>query len=360
MIKSPLMRFIILAIIIIFSFIGGWLLRSHFYNKTNSFGLTTKESTIKKPFEKYTIENLAKADIKPGKLEITEKLEENDNFTSYLFRFTFNPSLDGKLFKTTTGQINIPTSKQTPQKDKLPIVIMLRGYINQETFKTGDGTRNAAKVFAENGFITVAPDFLGYGESDKEADNILETRFQTYTTVLSLIKSLEQIPQDKTLIAGPSQLTNQLINKSSIFIWGHSNGGQIALTILEITGENYPTTLWAPVSKFFPYSVLYYTEDSIDGGKLIRRELAKFEEIYDVEKYSLTNYLDRITAPILVQQGEADDAVPISWSDKLIKKLKDLDKQVTYYTYPSTDHNMRPSWDQVVQEDLVFFRKDFE
>ena len=114
------------------------------------------------------------------------------------------------------------------------------------------------------------------------------------------------------------------------------------------------------MSKFFPYSVLYYTEDSIDGGKLIRRELAKFEEIYDVEKYSLTNYLDRITAPILVQQGEADDAVPISWSDKLIKKLKDLDKQVTYYTYPSTDHNMRPSWDQVVQEDLVFFRKDFE
>jgi len=166
---------------------------------------------------------------------------------------------------------------------------------------------------------------------------LLENYFQG-----NKVKSLDQIPQ---------------WDQKNVFIWGHSNGGQIALTTLEITGVNYPTTLWAPVSKPFPYSVLYYTDDSIDRGKLIRSELAKFEEVYDVEAYSLTNYLENIEAPLLVHQGKSDDAIPLDWTNNLVQKLEDKGKNVTYYTYPATDHNMRPSWDMVIARDLEFFKK---
>ena len=235
---------------------------------------------------------------------------------------------------------------------------MFRGYIDKTLFRTGDGTRNAASYFAENGFITIAPDFLGYGGSDKESGNIFETRFQTYITAVSLIKTLEHIKFSPQSVSGPDKITNQLINHSSLFLWGHSNGGQIALTTLEITGSDYPTTLWAPVSKPFPYSVLYYTDESEDRGKLIRSELSKFEEDYDVELYSLTNYLDRINAPIQIHQGTLDEAVPKIWSDTLVNLLKQKEKDITYYTYPGTDHNMRPSWDTVVELDLEFFKQN--
>lgn len=290
------------------------------------------------PLEKYTIENLVKTKIEPGTLEPSTNLAETDKYTSYYFDFRFKSDFVSK--KNVSGQMNVPSSQNA---NKFPLVIMLRGYVDQKLYKTGDGTRNTAKYFAENGFITIAPDFLGYGSSDKEAGNIFESRFQTYVTVLSLIESLDQI---------------SLWDKKNIFIWGHSNGGQIALTLLEVTGKDHPTSLWAPVSKPFPYSILYYTDESDDKGKLIRKELAQFEEDYDVEKYSLTNYFDRINSSLIIHQGAADDAVPTDWTNSLVKKLKILEKKVTYYTYPNTDHNLRPNWDTVVSRDLDFFNNN--
>jgi fermentation-respiration switch protein FrsA (DUF1100 family) len=309
--------------------------------------ITPKEREL----DKYTIDNLSKHNNKPGKITIREKLDDNDNYATYLFNFKFNPNLDGKTHKSTTGQVKMPKSP-----GKHPVVVMFRGYVDQEYYQTGMGTSNAASFFAKNGFITVAPDFLGYGGSDEEAGNIFETRFQTYITALSLIKTLEEIPTNLNLISSTSQLTNQLINQSSIFLWGHSNRAQIALTLLEITRANYPTTLWAPVSKPFPYSVLYYTDEAEDRGKLIRSELAKFEDLYDTDLYSITDYIDRINAPIQLHQGTLDNSVPISWSNDLVNVLKKLDKDVQYHTYPGTDHNMRPNWDTVVNRDLEFFK----
>lgn len=341
---------------VLFIFIAlalGWFLRDLIEVKETTAPATKSVSDPKeKPLERYAFENLSQANIEAGVFEIKENIKDTDEFESFIFSYEFNPNLDGKTYKKTTGQINIPK-----EKDTFPVVLMLRGYINQETFRTGDGTRNASEYFARNGFITIAPDFLGYGNSDKESANIFETRFQTYVTAISLVKFIEEVKHNPKLISGPNQLTNQLINNSSVFLWGHSNGGQIALTMLEISGRSYPATLWAPVSKPFPYSVLYYTDQSEDRGKLIRRELAKFEDDYDVERYSLTNYLDRINAPIQIHQGASDNAVPKSWSDSLVNQLKRYDKDIVYFSYPATDHNMRPNWDTVVKRDLEFFRK---
>ena len=313
----------------------GWVLRDVLRNEVAEVPLI--QQIRERPFEKYAFEKLSETKIDNGEISIKEEIKKEDTFSSRMFEFEFNPNLDGKTKRVVTGQINTPDGEAS-----YPVVVMFRGYIDQNLFRTGDGTRNASRVFAENGFITLAPDFLGYGGSSEEAGNIFETRFQTYVTAAALLNSIDQM--DKW-------------DGKNVFLWGHSNGGQVALTTLEITGKNYPTTLWAPVSKPFPYSVLYYTDESEDGGKLIRGELAKFEEDYDANLYSLTNYLDRINASIQIQQGTADEAVPKVWSDKLVELLKEKDKEINYIIYPSTDHNMRPNWDSVVEKDLEFFKK---
>jgi len=105
------------------------------------------------------------------------------------------------------------------------------------------------------------------------------------------------------------------------------------------------------VTKPFPYSVLYYTDESNDGGKFIRRELSKFESLYDVDHYSFTNYLPNIKAPLQFSQGTADDAVPVVWTQSMVNQLKKAGVDVTYHVYPGADHNMRPSWDTVVAND---------
>ena len=144
-------------------------------------------------------------------------------------------------------------------------------------------------------------------------------------------------------------------DKKNAFIWAHSNGGQIALTTLEITGVTFPTVLWAPVSKPFPYSILYYTDEADDGGKSLRKYLAVFEQTYNTDLYSLSRYINQIKAPVELNQGTADTEVPVKWSEDLEKNLKEATVSATLIEYPGADHNMRPAWNEVVQNNLKFF-----
>ncbi len=356
------MRILLVALVTaVLMFFTGWFSYAYLHKVTPSEIVKESTQVVSKPLEKYSIENLQKANWQPGVFIIEKEIADEKLYKSYLFSFTFNPEVEGNVKKKTTGQINIPKEGSGP----FPLVLMFRGYVDQTMYTTGTGTRPAAKYFAEHGFITLAPDFLGYAGSDKEAGNVFETRLQTYTTAVSLLKTIEQFKTNHELVKvntglnESTQLPNYLINYPSISIWAHSNGGQIALSSLEITGVNYPTVLWAPASKPFPYVVLYYTDESDDGGKFIRRELSKFEELYDVDKYSYTNYIDSIQAPIQLHQGTVDEAVPILWSNELTGRLKKAGKDITYFTYPGADHNLRPqtNWDSVVERDVEFFKK---
>lgn len=310
------------------------LLEKIFYKESQP---TVIQKIIDRSLDKYSIENLSKTPVASVKIEREEILKEDPLFTSHLISFQFDPTLSGKQTKKVTGLLNIPT-----KPGKFPVIVMARGYVDREIYTTGEGTRRSAEVYAKNGFITFSPDFLGYGGSDSESTSILEARFQTYTTFLTALKSVKNIPE---------------WDGENIFLWGHSNGGQIVLTTLEVTGGNYPTVLWAPVSKPFPYSILYYTDELLDYGKYIRGELANFEDTYDVNLYSIHNYFDRIHAPIELHQGTADEAIPTKWSDELVKTLKEKEVEIKYYKYPGSDHNMRPAWDSIVAKNIQFYKE---
>lgn len=292
------------------------------------------DSVVKKelPYAKYSFENLA------NRGGVASKIEVKGNMFYYYS--------EGRRI---SGEINYPAGTVlVGVGDVYPVVVMARGYVDKEIYQTGMGTHNTAKYFAEHGYITYAPDFSGYGESDPEPTSppaSLGSRLVKPVEILDLIASIGgNIP---------------------IFLWGHSNGGQIMLSVTEILGRSeyfkgstlkvMGTTLWAPVSKPFPYNILFYTDEASDSGKWLRGEVAKFEADYDVYNYSIDRYLDWINIPLQIHQGTADESVPKKWSDELVKNLKENDKTVNYYVYPGADHNMKPSWDQVVARDVAFY-----
>lgn len=278
-----------------------------------------------KPYDKYSFERLSVRTPQPSAIEIVED------------KFYYRS--EGRRI---SGQIMIPEGTQ-PEAG-WPVVVMARGYVEKEGYKTGDGTRNAASVYSRNGYLTLAPDFSGYGESDAEDENALGARLVKPVEILDLIASLDHLSMADT---------------SHVYLWGHSNGGQIMISVAEILGQSATqvlgATLWAPVSKPFPYNILYYTDDAEDRGKWLRSEIAKFESDYDVFLYSIDRYLSWIKMPLLIHQGTLDDAVPKVWSDQLAKSLEELEKEATYHIYPGADHNMRPNWNQVVARDMAFF-----
>lgn len=337
--------FILAGILLLVIGVGlGWLFKE---NQTN---IPIVEKIVDRSLDKYSTENLsnAKSQMINAKLSVGKTLKEDANTTSSEFIMEFNPNLDGKTMKKVSGLVNIP--KNIPPGGA-PVIVMIRGFIDPKDYFIGDGTQHAGEVFARNGYITIAPDFLGYGDSDLESTNVWETRFQTYTTMVALLQSTRSF----------AALADRW-DKKNIFIWAHSNGGQIALTTLEITGVDYPTTLWAPVSAPFPFSILYYTDEADDKGKALRKSLATFEETYNTELYSLDNYFDLINKNTKIQlhQGTADDAVPKAWSDKLNKTLVALGLDVNYYVHTNATHDMTGAWNEAVVEDLAFFKKNLK
>lgn len=341
--QQKLVRFVINILIVLISISLGWFISDIYKNYQQGKVVSISNWNKPKPLEKYTIENLSKIKIKPATIEIIKNIKKEKEYSSDIFSFEFDPTLTNTNQKTVTGLINVPTST----KKGLPIVVLVRGYVDVNIYETGVGTKRVGEYLASNGYITLAPDFLGYASSSKESENIFESRFQTYTTLVTLLSSINS-----------SNFPDW--DGKNIFIWAHSNGGQIALTTLEITGYKYPTVLWAPVTESFPYSILFYTNESEDQGKYIRRELSKFESEYDANKFSLTNYLDRIQAPIEYHLGTNDDAIPLEWRDRFVAKMKSLDKNFKNYNHPGADHNMNPLWGDVMQKTLEFFNDSLE
>lgn len=286
---------------------------------------------VERSLDKYSIDSLTLRQGKASAVVFDAAVATTSAFTAYQFHFVS----DGKKV---TGLAHVPLDA-SPANRK-PVIVQLRGYVDRSVYAPGVGTRRSAEVFAGQGFISLAPDFLGYGGSDNPANDVFEERFQTYTVTLDLLASVASLP---------------MADASRIGIWAHSNGGQIALTVLEITRGKYPTVLWAPVTRAFPYSILYYTDEADDKGKALRKKLADFERNYDVDLYTMVNFTDRIHAPLQLHQGANDDAVPVKWSEEFVADLKGKNITIGYFLYPGADHNLQPSWNTVIARDIEFF-----
>lgn len=234
--------------------------------------------------------------------------------------------------KRVSGMINYYPEKSSLSK----VVIMIRGYAEKAGYYPGSGSWRVADKLAEAGYTTISLDFLGYGHSDSESTDILEARFHKVVEVLDLIESVKQLPW---------------VDKNRIGIWAHSNGGQIALSVLEVTGTKYPTILWAPMTQPFPESVL----STIDEGSPVKAAIEEFETHYDSRRYAFENYYQWIKAPILIQQGTEDDQVKVEWQQKVAENLKKTGKTVSLIIYPGDDHNLKVNWEKAVIRDVEFF-----
>ncbi len=341
------------------------------------------------PLRKYAIPNLGSFEYQSSPLVLGEKINSQPTYESFTFTYQ-------TLGKTMSGVINLPSSYSLSASSSGSLtprtaaaVLMIRGYVPLEIYTPGVGTKNVADILAQRGFITIAPDFFGYGSSDPEFADPWEERFSKPVSMMELITAIEQF-------GIPTPIAAQImVPQGKLGIWAHSNGGQIALATLEGLGRSIPTALWAPVTAPFPYSILFFGDEQDDEGKSQRAWIALFEKTYDVFEFSVTKHLNRLQGPLQIHHGTQDDAALYAWSTEFTKKLKienqrredalksdqsgakaksatagamlsELDEtastpaaQIDYqlYTYPGADHNLLPkdNWNLAVMRDVEYF-----
>ncbi len=382
------MRKYLLIFIIILGLLSGFFLVWNNFHSDKPLSLISPFVDYKiqeLPLQKYSITNLKKYPFKASQITITEKKEEQADYSSYTFSYQTTD-------KTMTGLLNLPASATADTNltldTKIPIIIMIRGWVPAASYYPGMGTSHAGQVFAKHGYATLAIDFFGYGDSDPEPEDSWEARFIKPINIIELILSLKENPK--------LNLTNQqtvTLDPNKIGIWAHSNGGQIALSTLEINSQPIPTTLWAPVTAPFPYSILFFSDEHDDEGKNMRAWLAIFEKKYDVFDFSLTQHLDLLTGPFQIHHGLADEAALPAWSIEFLQKIDQENEQrgkkletktkptattteettakhnlvkvetptepiqYEFFQYPGADHNLQPieNWNQAIARDLEFF-----
>ncbi len=332
---------------------------------------------------KYSIDKLENLIDKNSSINLVKKI----NIEKEKKQYNLNLSNTEKyLYTLKSSGFNISGHIYISDKNKkTPIIILLRGYYPQASFKTGVSTDKIALFLAKNGFSTISIDFLGYGSSDKELKNLWENRFIKPKQVLDLIDCIK----NTRFFKNNKQIELPIYNQK-IGLWGYSNGGQIAVSVLEASKQDYPTVLWAPMLAPFPYSILSFSYSDEDQGKSARFWVHDFEKDYDSTKFSITTFIKDINADIQIHQSLVDTSINTAWIDDFVKKFKqthttdenlsfknknqatnstDINQNkifnINYYKYNQSDHFIQqvfskqtdPLFMKMIDKDVLFFKQ---
>lgn len=265
------------------------------------------------------IEDLRKRKFIGGEIKIEETLSHNDTYTSYLISY---PSDNLKIY----GVMNVPKGT-----GPFPVVVLNHGYYSPAAFKSGDGTTNIANVLAPHGFITLASDYRGHGNSENDNRSRGGHRPEYTIDVINLIASIKTIPEADT---------------TKIGMWGHSMGGEVSLRAIEAMDQVRAVVLWAPTSGNAAENHAFYNRNK------------RPTENPALKGVSPINYLQYIKAPISIHQGLDDSEVRPEWSKELYNALQGKGKTVEYFEYEGQDHNFRNlGWDEISERTIAFFDK---
>lgn len=298
---------------------------------TPSPTLTPTPTATPDPYAGFTIADLRARSYGDGLLEVVEVMGETPLFTRYLITY---PS-DGLR---TYGFMNVPKNGV----GSLPVVLVLHGYVNPDQYNTLAYTTSHADYLAQNGFLTIHPNYRNYPPSDNGPN---EFRAGFAIDVLHLIA----LVQKQGGQPGPLQLADP----SNIKLWGHSMGGGIALRVLVVNSDVRAAVLYGAMSgdEYKNFQRIFEWTDGRSG----QEELAIPPE--EMARIAPINHLEAITAAIAIHHGTADAQVPFSWSAELCDQLRALGKTVTCFTYQGQPHYFGGETDTLFRQRVVDFFK---
>jgi dienelactone hydrolase len=301
------------------------------------------------PLAGVTIDGLSARSYPGGPLEILQTLETTALYTRYAIAY---PS-DGL---TITGIMQVPQGT-----GPFPVIILNHGYYDRAGYRSGTGTSAAAEAFNQHGYLTIAPDYRSWGQSDWGP-----SLFQTglVADVVNLLSSLKTIPR-----ADPQR----------VGMWGHSMGGGITTKVLTIDSRVRAAVLYAPnsgddadlIARWGPGCLVGEAQatDKCNPGEVIPAGLPP--EI--VLAYRATPadpslmaliapiyHLDRVTAPVQIHIGAADGTelsyTPPEWSHRLHEAFLAAGKSSELFIYDDQGHFLTgDAWAEMIRRSVEFF-----
>jgi dienelactone hydrolase len=301
---------------------------------------------IPHPMADYTIEGLRARPYPGGTLRVRSVLTTTHTFTRYYVDY---PS-DGL---TITGIMQIP-----PGAGPFPVIILNHGYIPRDSYWSGADTWNAAAYLNQRGYLTIAPDFRSWGESDVGV-SLLSTG--QVIDALSLVSSLPSVAQ---------------ADFNRVGMWGHSMGGGVVSKAMTVDPRIKAAVLYAPVSGDDAQVLARWGSGCRPGpsgelgercagaevltGDMDQRLYLAYSAVVSDRGFlyqtSPINYLEWVAAPVQIHIGTADTRTPPEWSAALYEALQAAGKEVEYFTYAGQGHALQgKDWRLFMERSADFY-----
>ena len=143
---------------------------------------------------------------------------------------------------------------------------------------------------------------------------------------------------------------------------GHSMGGGITENVIEVQPDLVDAAvLFAPVSADVRDNFNRWTRTRPEVVKTIIERYGEPDTNPTFwDNISPINFLDRVSVPVLIHHGTADESCELEWSQRYEQALKKADKNVTLYVYDGEPHEFAVAWSAVMKRSLDFFNTNLK
>jgi dipeptidyl aminopeptidase/acylaminoacyl peptidase len=241
-----------------------------------------------------------------------------------------------------SGVMNVPDGK-----GPFPVLVLNHGYIDPDTYFPGQGMPREHDYLARHGYVVLHTDYRGHASSDDDKDVDYELRLPYAVDTINAVKAVKS-----------SKLP--YLDKDRVGWLGRSMGGNVTLTALVAQpGLVDAAVIYASTSSLVADNWKQFYRPSEDRARVngrIKRTYGLPNDSPDFWRAASPRpYFHRVTEPLLVHHGTADDTCPIRWSESTVKALRAADKDVAFVRYRGEGHTFERQWRRSIERTVAFF-----
>jgi dipeptidyl aminopeptidase/acylaminoacyl peptidase len=285
------------------------------------------------PADPVSLPGLIQREHRGSGLRLGAVRVRTDAYTQYAVTYESNGL-------TISGIMNVPDGE-----GPFPALVLAHGYIDPAVYTTGRGLAREQDLLARNGYVVLHTDYRNHAGSDDDPDNDVNLRLGYTEDVIAAVLALRSA-------ARPD------IDDERIGLLGRSMGGGVVHNTLVVApGLVDAAVVFAPVSARPEENIDQFQRPDGDPvvGEIEAAHGTPEENPAFWREVSPLTYVDRVTEPLLIHHGTADDTCPLAWSERTAAAFEAAGKDVTLRKYRGEGHTFAPQWPASMDATLSFF-----
>ncbi len=232
-------------------------------------------------------------------------------------------------------------------KGPFPVVVLAHGYINPDTYWSGQGFRREQDWLGRNGYVALHVDYRNHARSDKDPKNDVSLRLGYAEDVIGAALAVED-----------SEF--RYLDRNKIALLGRSMGGGVAFQALVMQPGVFDAAItYASTRTLAADNFNKWTRNMYPVGKQVLTAYGSPRKNPKVwQDMSSRYFFSRVTEPVLIIHGTKDQSCDISWARATHKELQRNGVDVTYVEYPGAPHYMYGEWSDSIKQVDRFLSKN--